>query len=102
MIRRLEKGTLYRRSTERNSYGEQVEEWVALSTPIELIISINGGTTDNTNDILSVSATHTGLTHDSRALTGDKIMCGGHTYRIDYIAAGARWIQLMLNEEKSL
>lgn len=102
MIRRLEKGTLYRRSTERNSYGEQVEEWVALSTPIELIISVNGGTTDSTNDILSVSATHTGLTHDSRALTGDKIMCGGHTYRIDYIAAGTRWIQLMLNEEKSL
>lgn len=102
MIRRLEKGTLYRRSTEHNSYGEQVEEWVALSTPIELIISINSGTTDSTNDILSVSATHTGLTHDNRVLAGDKIICGGHTYKIDYIAAGARWTQLMLNEEKSL
>lgn len=102
MIRRLEKGTLYRRSTERNLYGEQVEEWVALSTPIELIISINSGTTNSTNDILSVSATHTGLTHDNRALAGDKIMCGGHTYKIDYIAAGTRWTQLMLNEEKSL
>ena len=102
MIRRLEKGTLYRRSTERNLYGEQVEEWVALSTPIELIISINSGTTDSTNDILSVSATHTGLTHDNRVLAGDKIICGGHTYKIDYIAAGTRWTQLMLNEEKSL
>ena len=102
MIRRLEKGTLYRRSTERNSYGEQVEEWVALSTPIELIISINSGTTDCTNDILSVSATHTGLTHDNRVSAGDKVMCGGNTYKIDYIAAGTRWNQLMLNEEKSL
>ena len=102
MIRRLEKGTLYRRSTERNLYGEQVEEWAALSTPIELIISINSGTTDSTNDVLSVSATHTGLTHDSHALVGDKVMCGGNTYKIDYIAAGTRWNQLMLNEEKSL
>ncbi len=101
MIRRTKTATLMRRTVEVDELGEQIVSYVPALANVSIAISAIQGNYNSTNNILTTSSTHLGLTTDNRTSIGDKIMCDGHTYTVNYIIVG-RFNQIFLSEEQSL
>ena len=100
MIRQMKTATLMQRKVEVDELGEQIVSYVPALANVSIAISAIQGNYNSTNNILTTSSTHLGLTTDNRTSIGDKIMCDGHTYTVNYIIAG-RLNQIFLSEEQS-
>ena len=101
MIRHMKTATLLRRTVAVDELGEQIVSYVPALANLSIAISAIQGNYNSTNNILTTSSTHLGLTADNRTSIGDKIKCDGHTYTVNYIIAG-RFNQMFLSEEQSL
>lgn len=101
MNRRMKTATLMRRTVQVDELGEQIVSYVPALAKMEIAISVIQGAYNTQNNVLTTSSTHLGLSTDNRASIGDKIMCDGHTYTINYIIVG-RFNQIFLSEEQSL
>lgn len=101
MMRKMKTATLLRRTVEVDELGEQIVSYIPALAKLEIAISVIQGAYNTQNNVLTTSSTHLGLTTDNRTLVGDKIMCDGHTYTVNYIIAG-RFNQIFLSEEQSL
>lgn len=102
MIRRMEKGTLLKWKIETDDYNEQIVSWVAEREPIEIAVSVANGAMETMNNVLSINATHTGLTKDARPQERDKIILNGKTYLITYVIPTHRMNQLFLSTDESI
>ena len=100
MIRQMKTATLLRRTVAVNELGEQIVSYSPTLANLSIAISAIQGNYNSTNNVLTTSSTHLGLTTDNRTSIGDKIMCDGHTYTVNYIIAG-RFNQIFLSEEQS-
>ena len=101
MMRQMKTATLLRRSVVLDELGEQIVSYVPALANVEIAISVIQGNYSAQNNVLTTSSTHLGLTKDSRTSIGDKIVCEGHTYTVNYIIAG-RFNQIFLSEEQAL
>ena len=101
MNRHMQTATLLRRTVKVDELGEQIVSYVPALANVEIAISVIQGNYNTQNNVLTTSSTHLGLTKDNRTSIGDKIMCDGHTYTLNYIIAG-RFNQLFLSEEQAL
>ena len=101
MMRHMQTATLLRRSVALDELGEQIVSYVPALANVEIAISVIQGNYNSQNNVLTTSSTHLGLTKDSRTSIGDKIICEGHTYTVNYIIAG-RFNQIFLSEEQAL
>ena len=101
MMRRMKTATLLRRTVKVDELNEQIVSYVPALANVQIAISVIQGNYNSQNNVLTTSSTHLGLTQDSRLSIGDKIMCDGHTYTVNYIIAG-RFNQLFLSEEQAL
>lgn len=101
MMRQMKTATLLRRSVVLDELGEQIVSYVPALAKMEIAISVIQGNYNSQNNVLTTSSTHLGLTKDNRLSIGDKIMCEGHTYTVNYIIAG-RFNQIFLSEEQPL
>ena len=101
MMRHMQTATLLRRSIEVDELGEQIVSYVPALARLEIAISVIQGNYNSQNNVLTTSSTHLALTKDNRTSIGDKIMCEGHTYTVNYIIAG-RFNQIFLSEEQPL
>ena len=101
MNRHMQTATLLRRSVAVDELGEQIVSYVPTLANVEIAISVIQGNYNSQNNVLTTSSTHLGLTQDNRTSIGDKIMCEGHTYTVNYIIAG-RFNQLFLAEEQAI
>ena len=101
MMRKMKTATLLRRSVAVDELNEQIVSYVPALAKMEIAISVIQGSYNSQNNVLTTSSTHLGLTKDNRTSIGDKIMCDGHTYTVNYIIAG-RFNQLFLSEEQAL
>ncbi len=101
MNRHMQTATLLRRTVKVDELNEQIVSYVPALANVEIAISVIQGNYSAQNNVLTTSSTHLGLTKDNRTSIGDKIMCGGHTYTVNYIVAG-RFNQLFLSEEQQL
>lgn len=101
MNRHMQTATLLRRTVKVDELGEQIVSYVPALAKMEIAISVIQGNYNSQNNVLTTSSTHLGLTQDSRLSIGDKIMCEGHTYTVNYIIAG-RFNQIFLSEEQAL
>ena len=101
MMRKMKTATLLRRTVKVDELNEQIVTYVAALANVQIAISVIQGNYNSQNNVLTTSSTHLGLTHDNRTSIGDKIVCDGHTYTVNYIIAG-RFNQLFLSEEQAL
>lgn len=101
MMRKMKTATLLRRSVKVDELGEQIVSYVPTLANVEIAISVIQGNYNAQNNVLTTSSTHLGLSKDNRTSIGDKIMCDGHTYTVNYIIAG-RFNQLFLTEEQAI
>lgn len=101
MIRQMRTATLLRRTVKVDELEEQIVSYVPATAKMEMAISVIQGAYNSQNNVLTTSSTHLGLSMDNRTLAGDKIMCDGHTYTVNYVIVG-RFNQIFLSEEKSL
>ena len=101
MNRHMQTATLLRRTVKVDELGEQIVSYVPALANVEIAISVIQGSYNTQNNVLTTSSTHLGLTKDNRTSIGDKIMCEGHAYTVNYIIAG-RFNQLFLSEEQAL
>ena len=101
MNRHMQTATLLRRSVAVDELNEQIVSYIPALARLEIAISVIQGNYNSQNNVLTTSSTHLGLTKDNRTSIGDKIMCEGHTYSVNYIIAG-RFNQLFLSEEQPL
>ena len=101
MNRHMQTATLLRRSVAVDELSEQIVSYIPALANVEIAISVIQGSYNTQNNVLTTSSTHLGLTKDNRTSIGDKIMCEGHTYTINYIIAG-RFNQIFLSEEQHL
>ena len=101
MNRHMQTATLLRRKVQVDELGEQIVSYVPATARMEIAISVIQGAYNSQNNVLTTSSTHLGLSTDNRTLAGDKIMCEGHTYTINYVIVG-RFNQIFLSEEKAL
>lgn len=101
MMRQMKTATLLRRTVQVDELNEQIVSYVPALANVEIAISVIQGNYNSQNNVLTTSSTHLGLTKDSRTSIGDKIVCEGHTYTVNYIIAG-RFNQLFLSEEQHL
>lgn len=101
MMRQMKTATLLRRSVKVDELGEQIVSYVPTLANVEIAISVIQGAYSSQNNVLTTSSTHLGLSKDNRTSIGDKIMCDGHTYTVNYIIAG-RFNQLFLTEEQAI
>lgn len=101
MNRHMQTATLLRRSVALDELREQIVSYVPALANVEIAINVIQGNYNTQNNILTTSSTHLGLTQDNRTSIGDKIICEGHTYTVNYIIAG-RFNQLFLSEEQAL
>jgi len=100
MNRHMKTATLMRRTVKVDELGEQIVSYSPTLANISIAISAIQGNYNSTNNVLTTSSTHLGLTTDNRTSIGDKIMCDGHTYTVTYIIAG-RFNQVFLSEEQA-
>ena len=101
MNRHMQTATLVRRTVKVDELDEQIVSYVPALAKMEIAISVIQGNYNSQNNVLTTSSTHLGLTQDNRTSIGDKIMCEGHTYTVNYIIAG-RFNQIFLSEEQAL
>ena len=101
MNRHMQTATLLRRSVVVDELGEQIVSYVPALAKLEIAISVIQGNYNSQNNVLTTSSTHLGMTKDNRTSIGDKIMCEGHTYTVNYIIEG-RFNQIFLSEEQPL
>ena len=101
MMRQMKTATLLRRNVAVDEMSEQIVSYVPALARLEIAISVIQGNYNSQNNVLTTSSTHLGLTQDNRTSIGDKIMCDGHTYTVNYIIEG-RFNQLFLTEEQAL
>ena len=101
MMRQMKTATLLRRTVQVDELNEQIVSYVPALANVEIAISVIQGNYNSQNNVLTTSSTHLGLTQDNRTSIGDKIVCEGHTYTVNYIIAG-RFNQLFLSEEQHL
>lgn len=101
MKRHMQTATLLRRSVAVDELNEQIVSYIPTLARLEIAISVIQGNYNTQNNVLTTSSTHLGLTKDNRLSIGDKIMCDGHTYSVNYIIAG-RFNQIFLSEEQAL
>lgn len=101
MNRHMQTATLLRRSVAVDELDEQIISYIPALAKMEIAISVIQGNYNTQNNVLTTSSTHLGLTKDSRTSIGDKLMCEGHTYTVNYIIAG-RFNQIFLTEEQAL
>ena len=101
MMRQMKTATLLRRTVKVDELNEQIVSYVPALANVQIAISVIQGNYNSQNNVLTTSSTHLGLTKDNRTSIGDKIMCDGHTYTVNYIIAG-RFNQLFLSEEQAL
>ena len=101
MMRKMKTATLLRRSVAVDELNEQIVTYVAALANVQIAISVIQGNYNSQNNVLTTSSTHLALTKDNRTSIGDKIVCDGHTYTVNYIIAG-RFNQLFLSEEQPL
>lgn len=101
MMRQMKTATLLRRSVKVDELGEQIVSYVPTLANVEIAISVIQGNYNAQNNVLTTSSTHLALSKDNRTSIGDKIMCDGHTYTVNYIIAG-RFNQLFLTEEQAI
>ena len=101
MNRHMQTATLLRRSVAVDELNEQIVSYVPALARLEIAISVIQGNYNSQNNVLTTSSTHLGLTKDSRTSIGDKLLCEGHTYTVNYIIAG-RFNQLFLSEEQAI
>lgn len=101
MMRQMKTATLMRRMVKVDELGEQIVSYVPALANVQIAISVIQGNYNSQNNVLTTSSTHLGLTKDNRLSIGDKIVCDGHTYTVNYIIAG-RFNQLFLSEEQPL
>lgn len=101
MKRHMQTATLLRRSVAVDELNEQIVSYIPTLARLEIAISVIQGNYNTQNNVLTTSSTHLGLTKDNRLSIGDKIMCDGHTYSVNYIIAG-RFNQLFLSEEQAI
>ena len=101
MMRKMKTATLLRRTVKVDELREQIVSYVPALANVEIAISVIQGNYNSQNNVLTTSSTHLGLTKDNRTSIGDKIVCEGHTYTVNYIIAG-RFNQLFLSEEQPL
>ena len=101
MNRHMQTATLLRRSVKVDELGEQIVSYIPALANVEIAISVIQGAYNSQNNVLTASCTHLALTKDNRTSIGDKIMCEGHTYTVNYIIAG-RFNQIFLSEEQAI
>ena len=101
MMRKMKTATLLRRSVAVDELGEQIVSYVPTLANVEIAISVIQGNYNAQNNVLTTSSTHLGLTTDNRTSIGDKIVCEGHTYTVNYIITG-RFNQIFLAEEQAI
>ena len=101
MNRHMKTATLLRRSVAVDELDEQIVSYIPALARLEIAISVIQGSYNAQNNVLTTSSTHLALTQDNRTSIGDKIVCEGHTYSVNYIIAG-RFNQLFLSEEQAL
>lgn len=101
MMRHMQTATLLRRTVKVDELGEQIVSYVPTLANVEIAISVIQGSYNSQNNVLTTSSTHLALSKDNRTSIGDKIMCDGHTYTVNYIIAG-RFNQLFLTEEQAI
>ena len=101
MMRQMKTATLLRRTVKADELNEQIVSYIPALANVQIAISVIQGNYNSQNNVLTTSSTHLGLTKDSRTSIGDKIMCEGHTYTVNYIIAG-RFNQLFLSEEQAI
>ena len=101
MMRQMKTATLLRRTVKVDELREQIVSYVPALARLEIAISVIQGNYSAQNNVLTTSSTHLALTKDNRTSIGDKIVCDGHTYTVNYIIAG-RFNQLFLSEEQPL
>ena len=101
MNRHMQTATLLRRSVAVDELSEQIVSYVPTLANVEIAISVIQGNYNSQNNVLTTSSTHLGMTKDNRISIGDKIVCDGHTYTVNYIIAG-RFNQIFLSEEQAL
>lgn len=101
MMRKMKTATLLRRSVKVDELNEQIVSYVPALANVEIAISVIQGNYNSQNNVLTTSSTHLGFTKDNRTSIGDKIMCEGHTYIVNYIIEG-RFNQLFLSEEQAI
>lgn len=101
MMRQMKTATLLRRSVAVDELNEQIVSYIPALANVQIAISVIQGNYNSQNNVLTTSSTHLALTKDNRTTIGDKIMCEGHTYTVNYIIAG-RFNQIFLSEEQQL
>lgn len=100
MLQRMQACELLRYAEHKNKWQETVAEWTPVGR-IRVALSDSGGSIANINDTKRIKSTHRGLTYDS-VRTGDRLICGGDVYKVDYVIDAARMRQLYLTKEEKL
>lgn len=98
MIARMRDALLSPMARTLDSYEEQVITYGA-AIPIEISLSLSTGTSSSTNNILTASSTHVGVTTYKAISAGDKITVGSDTYIVDYPVLDGRNALLYLKKE---
>lgn len=101
MNRHMQTATLLRRTVKVDELDEQIVSYIPALAKMEIAISVIQGNYNTQNNVLTTSSTHLALSKDNRTSIGDKIMCEGHTYTVNYIIEG-RFNQIFLSEEQAL
>lgn len=100
-MQHMKTAILLRRTVRIDDLNEQIVSYIPALANVQIAISVIQGNYNSQNNVLTTSSTHLGLTKDNRTSIGDKIMCEGHTYTVNYIIAG-RFNQIFLSEEQQL
>lgn len=97
MKRLFKTAKLYPHSLTIDAYGEQASGYGSAAN-IEIAVSLSTGTTINTNNVITQSSTHIGVTPYRLAKPRDKIVEGSNTYIVDYVTL-ARYAVLYLKQD---
>lgn len=86
-------------TTVADEYGEQIEQYAA-GRSINVAISLMNNMDNNTNNVLTRTATHVGITQAKGFHSNDKLTIDEHTYYVQYAVEGGRYTRIFLTAEE--
>lgn len=76
-------------SFNQNNLGEKIKT-LTTGSPIEMCISYISGNSNEVNNVLTATSTHTGLTRTRGIKQGDYIVDNTDTYKVDFVNSAPR------------